>query len=442
MAEQTIYDYITKIALEPSMVIQNIVIVLDILLIFGLRNKKKLEGILTFAAMFLLVIAINGAWHVILGQEGSFFLSHFILIVGYALFQNQNRLKPALISAFLFYGIEMAMISFSGILPLFLEFRAANSWIEIFLRNGTIIFSLLVAGYFRWKNILQMKKIPSMSAYYAAAMGILTVILSYWCQLHKRDLNEIGSVLALLSLGFMLLIALFTYYLNYSVCLYYDTILEVQTAEMMSRNDGEILKISRQTYDDIRTIRHDMKNHFSYMNVLLRDQEYERLKEYFEDLEVDIVEPLSRIDCGNPSISAILNLEATKARSMGFRLDCRVLVMPDLPFSSKDICGLLTNLIDNALEACERFAIPDAVVEVGMNQKPNMLYISILNPVNPREEKEKMLSLKTTKKSAGHGYGSKIVELIVKKYNGEIVRNIHKDKYIVDVMLDMNWDGE
>ena len=80
------------------------------------------------------------------------------------------------------------------------------------------------------------------------------------------------------------------------------------------------------------------------------------------------------------------------------------------------------------------------MVEVGINQKNAALYICILNPVDEKLGRENLLSLKTTKKDkAFHGYGARIVDSIVQKYNGQINRSIENGKYRVDIMLDLRW---
>ena len=139
-------------------------------------------------------------------------------------------------------------------------------------------------------------------------------------------------------------------------------------------------------------------------------------------------------------LNTILNLEQSRAHAQGCVLDHRVFVAPELPFAETDLCSLFTNLIDNALEAIQRQGIENGVVEVGINQKNAALYICILNPVDEKLGRENLLSLKTTKKDkAFHGYGTRIVDSIVQKYNGQINRSIENGKYRVDIMLDLRW---
>ena len=139
-------------------------------------------------------------------------------------------------------------------------------------------------------------------------------------------------------------------------------------------------------------------------------------------------------------LNTILNLEQGRAHAQGCALDHRIFVAPHLPFAETDLCSLFTNLIDNALEAIQRQNIANGVVEVGINQKNAALYICVLNPVDEQLGKETLLSLKTTKKDKTmHGYGVRIVDSIVQKYNGQINRSVENGKYRVDIMLDLRW---
>ena len=429
------FDYLITMAIEPSMLIQNVITVFDVLIIFGLRGRECKDWIKAgkhFICMLLVLVLMNGVWQAALDAQGSYFVTHLILFLVYAIWNRAGHYKQILIC-----------VSLSSTFPRALENMAIGGTLEIVFRNVTVILSVIVACYFRRFNILQLRNIPKVSITYSVLVSCVVCILSIWYQVNQLSLDTLGNQLALLALISFLMIAMMAYYLNYAVCMYNNKTLDLQAENLLARNEGEILKISRQNLEEIRRIRHDIRNHFAYMNMMVQEERYDELAHYFEELEIDIVQPLSRIDCGNRNISAILNLEASKANALGIKLDCRIIVAPYLQFQENDLCGLLTNLIDNALEACERFAMKDAVVEVGINQKPHMLYISVLNPVDTSKDESQLLSLQTKKSSPQqHGFGSRIIDMIVKKYNGEISRSISEGKYIVDIMLDIDWNGE
>ena len=172
--------------------------------------------------------------------------------------------------------------------------------------------------------------------------------------------------------------------------------------------------------------------------VLLREGQQGEALAYFEELRERVLPQTAYIDCGNRTVSAILNLETAKARAQGISLDYRCVVEPSLSVRDSDLCALMTNLIDNALEAMVRQRKTDGAVEVGLRQKGSSLYLCVVNPVDGTLSLEELLSLRTTKEDdALHGYGHKIVEGIAARYDGAVNREVQGGRYIVDVVLDM-----
>jgi signal transduction histidine kinase len=436
------FNYLKEHAFEASMLIQNIVTVTNIIILFKLDKKEKHNILLLhfFALLWILVI-LNGIWELLFHVRGSYFLTHLLLFVGYAEFLGKLKNKPSIISIILFYSLEVCIITFSSTFPHVLTDYLYGDTIEIFLRNSIVILSLAVAFFFHKYNIRKFNNTPSISVIYSAVIGTATTTLSiFYCSTYLF-MNLFGNIFAMMAFFCILAINFVAYYLDYAVYQYNDIQRRLMVEKYMAQNDRDMLQLRQQNLEDIRKISHDIKNQYAYLGILLEEHRYNEMEKYFSQIQENIVKPLSYIDCGNKIISAILNLELAKAHSQGIKLDCRVLVSQELPFMESDLCSLLTNLIDNAIEACVRFAISEAVVEVGINQKQSTLYICVVNPVDETIEKDRLLSLETTKgDSSLHGYGLKIVEGIVNKYNGHINRLMDKRKYIVDIMLDMMWE--
>ena len=225
-----------------------------------------------------------------------------------------------------------------------------------------------------------------------------------------------------------------------AVCQHSEAERRLMAEKYIAQSERNLMELSRQNLDELRAIRHDIKNQYAYMDVLLSEKRYDELLEFFDQNKQANSKPLSGIDCGNLVLNTILNLEQGRAHAQGCVLDHRIFVAPQLPFAETDLCSLFTNLIDNALEAIQRQNIANGVVEVGINQKNAGLYICVLNPVDEQLGRETLLSCKTTKKDKTmHGYGVRIVDGIVQKYNGQISRSIENGKYRVDIMLDLRW---
>ena len=438
--------YLLVHALEPSMIVQNLVTSVDVLLLFSPRTARRdawRQRLWQAAALFLALVVLNGAWEVVVSGPNSFYLTHLLLLIGYAWAEgrlDRDGWRSCAVTIALFYAVEVCMIALSSTLtPQLISIR-----LEAVLRNATVLLTAGVAWLFRRFDYSRFPDSPNghlaLSVIIAAATATLCAYYGAFYR-NTSSANARGHLFATLAFAAILTIDLVAYYLGYTVRRQLDTERRLQAENYSLQNNKRMLQLSQQNIEDMRKLRHDLKNHYGYMDVLLKKGRYKELLAYFEEMQASTVEQLTYMDFGNENISAILNLERSKAKNRGIELDCRVIVERELPFGENDICSILTNLIDNALEACGRQKIPNATVEVGINQKPSTLYLCVVNPVDESLGREKLLSLKTTKGDVRfHGYGSRIVNDIAKKYNGQVRRTVERGKYIVDVMLDLRWN--
>ncbi len=213
-------------------------------------------------------------------------------------------------------------------------------------------------------------------------------------------------------------------------------LLDLQAQAKLNEAAYETLKLNEESIERTSIARHDMKNHYAYIASLLEQKKYDEAYQYVSTVNEESYGNFHIIDCGNRILSSILNLELSKARIKGIQLKYFVAVPKELPFKETDLCSLLTNLIDNALEAIEREKNGGSV-DIQIYTKGGYLRISITNPTNRKE-----INLKTTKESQGHGYGLKIIRSIVENYNGFLNMEIKDGMFETDIMMDMDSKGE
>ena len=172
------------------------------------------------------------------------------------------------------------------------------------------------------------------------------------------------------------------------------------------------------------------------MRLLLREKQYDKLDAYFSQYEASLPETLFYIDCGNRTINAIIAVEAGKAKSADAKLDCRIEVPSDLPVKDIDLCTVIMNLINNAVEYCERYPeLADRTVSVAIRLINNSLLIEVGNAIFLDDEKS-ALELKTSKPDKKiHGYGSKIVSEIAERYNGGVYYAVEGGRFVAKAML-------
>lgn len=215
-----------------------------------------------------------------------------------------------------------------------------------------------------------------------------------------------------------------------------EMLLEYQAQAKLNDAAYQTLKLNEESIERASIVRHDLKNHYAYIAGLLSQKKYDDALKYVSDINEDSFGEFHIVDCGNHVISSIMNLELTKARLKNIELKYLLAVPKKLPFKETDLCSLLTNLIDNAMEAIERDHL-EGLVDVKMFVKESYFRILVTNPTTLKE-----VSLKTVKKDSGHGYGMKIIQGIVKANNGFLHMEIKNGEFLSDVMLDMDNKGE
>lgn len=216
------------------------------------------------------------------------------------------------------------------------------------------------------------------------------------------------------------------------------TALEVQNKLLEA--DKKMLVISEQAIEEMRALRHDMKNQHKVMQLMLRENRYDDLKAYFNSSDEKLSQStLSEfIDCGNPLVNSVINMEILKASSYGVKLITKINVPQTLPFEPSDLCRILVNLVDNAIEAILRTESRDYLVDIKIGRRTDYLYLCVQNEIRDDVDRENLLKMNTTKDDAvNHGYGHKIVKRIVDKYNGYVNYTVVENEFVAEVMLNL-----
>jgi signal transduction histidine kinase len=206
--------------------------------------------------------------------------------------------------------------------------------------------------------------------------------------------------------------------------------------QLVRQADEALLSALKSDMEQYSRMRHDMNNHYLLMRQLLAQKEYDKLDAYFEECVGQLALPPTPVRCSNPTVSAILNLEHSKAEREQIQLETTLAVPEKLGIADADLCSLLTNLIDNALEYLGRH--PEASprqVAVELHLVHHSLAVTVSNPVRP-EDTQQALSLRTVKTESGlHGRGSKIVASVAKRYEGTVCYQVKDGRFEASVLL-------
>jgi two-component system sensor histidine kinase AgrC len=163
-----------------------------------------------------------------------------------------------------------------------------------------------------------------------------------------------------------------------------------------------------------RRMRHDFKHHMCVMDVLLGQEKIDEAREYLKNY-ISLADINTYIETGNEYVNAILNSKITLAKNNGMAITS--VIAGDIDgVDHVDLCNLLGNLLDNAIEAGVH--TEDKTIVFKLVAEDQRIRINISNSIS-ESVMERNLELKTSKSDVkNHGFGTKSVKEIASKYNG------------------------
>lgn len=127
-----------------------------------------------------------------------------------------------------------------------------------------------------------------------------------------------------------------------------DKRIERFQSELTEKQVREIQNMYRQ----VRGWRHDYRNHIQNMKILLDKRDHDKLDSYLSELAEDLNTVDTVIKTGNVMADAILNSKLQSAEKLNVSLNVKVNIPENIPLSDVELCAVMGNLLDNAIEAC------------------------------------------------------------------------------------------
>ena len=187
-------------------------------------------------------------------------------------------------------------------------------------------------------------------------------------------------------------------------------------------------------YRQIRGWRHDYRNHIQMMKVLAANGDMDALKAYLDELDTDLNTVDTVVKTGNPMADAILNSKISLARSRNIPTQVDAHIPVKLKMSELDLCCIIGNLFDNAMEASMALPEEKRMIRVYMDMKGTQLYISFTNFTAAKKLSKVGKGFKTSK-GEGHGFGLVRIDDIVSRYDGYLSRNSEDGAFTTEILL-------
>lgn len=351
------------------------------------------------------------------------------IVYPYLMFKSRKK------TAFLWIGI--AMVSSFDYLAFILNYAMRLGVIGQLITRIVIyliifaITALIVRKNGRADLTEAFDKFPpvaSLMIYAAFLAAYYSVTVSFNAEYTKETANSLTMFSSLLIVG----------------CIAY-LVIKYLTASQKKRATEKQLELELNHYSnmveknrDMRVFRHDFKNNLISVRALIGDGQYNEAEKYIDELYGRLDATKNAFSTGNHLADAILAEKNSAAVSQKTEIDFDGIIPSD-GIDNIDLCTILANALDNALEASK--SIENATINVRAAVNSAVFMLTVSNPtLQPVEIKNNRV--KTTKAdSVNHGLGIGSIKNAAKKYSGEVNLKYEDGHFTVEVMMIMRKGG-
>ncbi len=213
---------------------------------------------------------------------------------------------------------------------------------------------------------------------------------------------------------------------------------QMQTLSARESMAQEQLAAVRESDESLRRMRHETVNHYTVLQKLSQEGAWDRLERYLEGLlaEAEAVPAMAYV--AHPAINAVLTIMLARAQKLGIKAEHEVSAPETLPFPDAELCTVLMNLLQNALDANAPAPVgAEKWLRVSIHIRGAHLYIGVENSrFGPVKYDEETGLCRTTKEDwTVHGYGLKAVQAIARKYQSELLLDFPEGMFSASTAL-------
>lgn len=184
----------------------------------------------------------------------------------------------------------------------------------------------------------------------------------------------------------------------------------------LQRKNFELLS---QSVEAGRHYRHDMRHHLKVLSGMAQQNDSEEILGYIGNISssAELCEP--ELCCKNSAVNAVVSEYISRAKKLGFQIEYKIFIPEELPFELPDVCIILSNALENALNSCEKCPEDKRYIDLLADfSDERKLIVSVSNSCADIVEIDAEGLPIVGKRTDGHGIGLRGVNKVVKKYNG------------------------
>jgi len=283
-----------------------------------------------------------------------------------------------------------------------------------------IFFVLFMILLVLWKSIVDRFWMRAYLLYVIVPLYQLILIMIYYSTC--RNLENIELTIGVILVVFSLIIDFSLIYLVGGMLRKEQVEKELTALYVQRQTEHEYYELAVSHMEEIKEIKKNYTGQLQTLYGLLETgEDSAELKELLDNSSKKMQETSLKRYCENSIVNAILTIKCGDAEGKNIEMDCACHVPEKVGIEAIDLCSLFANLLDNAIEACEKSEDgKQKTISIRAGVRGGYLIVKTENTYSQPVVKEKGKFLTSKSDSANHGYGLKLIDDIIRKYDGNL----------------------
>ncbi len=383
--------------------------------VYSLREKSVFYLSLLAICLSCWLISESYIWAIIYNNNAFFFILEnvsrllmpvlFLLAIYHFLSPKENRVVRVLI----YLQVGISIFAMIGHLTQTFDFSHSYQIMFFSVMAMTLVLSIVLA-----RAVLHgagIKYMVLLAAVLLTPVNIFITIFQSGIRIDRFDI----------ALPVTVFIGVFTTLTIISLSKAYQKMMMAFSIRRQMAAQEEYCKNFGKMNDEMELFRHDAKNHMLVLGQLLRDDQIDEAKKYAAMTAGAYADKTDLLATGNLVLDSLLAEKMKAAKELGIDIQLELLIPKDIPVPLAYWSVLMGNIMDNAIEACERSDKTYRFISVQIRMDGNMLFGSVANTSDDDKMIRRGDFFQTTKKDKRfHGKGMLAIRWAVERYDGAL----------------------
>lgn len=308
----------------------------------------------------------------------------------------------------------------------------------VIIASRIILFLLLITvkriSVIKKKNVIDMSNKEWLQFLIFPIFTLITVIVMTNSMItsYHEDIVNVYYVIAIV----LIVLNMVVFHLINEILENSQRIREADVLKQQSIRQLELYNSLRKNYDIQRKRTHEYKNQIMCIDSLLKKKNYNKLEEYINSIFDKLDGQLDMVDTNNEVVNAVINAKYYEALQNDVLFILKINDLSHIKVSDEDIVTILSNLLDNAIEAAGQCDIDKRTVGIKLLYEDDVLSIAVSNSYKTEPEIMEdgyMRTIKDDKEQ--HGLGIRNVVATLEKYNAEYIIDYKNGEFVFSIIM-------